>query len=75
MRGGAQTEDGAANGNRALEIALPPDFDRIALQSEENRERPSGPRGPARIRRYEGPRGYGCKRHRVRLRKTFPAKT
>jgi hypothetical protein len=36
MRGSAQSEDGTANRNRPLEIALPPNFDRIALQGEEN---------------------------------------
>ena len=39
MRRGTQTKNGAADGNRPLEIALPPDFDRIALQGEEGRER------------------------------------
>ena len=39
VRRATQTKDGAADGNRSFEVPLPPDFDWIALQGEEGRER------------------------------------
>ena len=57
MRRAAQAEDGAADRDRPFEIPLPPDFDRIALDGEEGRERTPRPVGPARIGRNEELRG------------------
>ena len=67
MRRAAKAENGLPDGNRPFEIALPPDFDRIALEGKESRERSARPLRAGRVRGNEKPRGYWRGRHAIAL--------